>query len=531
MLQQETKEIKELEPNLKWAQTILAWVWTSVFILPLVSCWFSKELAHIRNWQIAATIVTLILLFKVNKTTPLDVLLNSSVSRRLICIPMGAAIALFTIQPIFNYLALEINGVDFSIFDWMLAQTERHHFMYSPIYDVTHIGVHQSWILFLLLPIHTLLQTPFFLLVLGGILLASAVLPLFRLCRLSSLQYLDSIFICLCFLTSPYIGALANQGFRIESFYPVCFFSFLYFWKTNNLKKTFLTALLFLFIKEDAALYLIAWCLTAISFGDKTRFSAGLAVFSGVIFFVNTHFVRSIFLENTTASAPEYLTFWSSYGTSTREIISGMLFSPIHVLSDIAKSGWWKLYTPFLLAPFFSRRAFFTSLPGIVLLGTAVGSKTMHSYGSYYPVLLFCLALYGVMEFAGCWQTRKNLMWIVRATILFEPLFFSGYLKVHAPDFKTISDLSNVENYIKKNYPLAEIRVQTAAFPHLSYDLRLKPLFKKEEVEATDVALLMPEKAPYPFSKEELKEIVETHAQKIVMGKVILLINKPHSHM
>jgi len=128
---------------------------------------------------------------------------------------------LFILNNVFKYLALEVNGMDFSIFDYMLFTKNG----YSPVYSVYHMGIHPSYILFILKPLHMLLQSPFLLIIAGPVILWLSGLVLHRLVREYEIKgYLSFIIISVYFTASFFVTVL-NGNFRIEVFYPLFLFS------------------------------------------------------------------------------------------------------------------------------------------------------------------------------------------------------------------------------------------------------------------------------------------------------------------
>ena len=400
-----------------------------------------------------------------------------------------------------RYFAVALSGIDFSIFDWMLVNTWRGNFMFSPLNGFNHFAIHPSWVFLPLVPLHAFFMHPLFLLTVGAIILWLPAWPLWKLCKHKSLSDLDAGLITLAYLTTPFIDFVVNTGFRIESFLPLGFFTFLYFWETRNRLGWILGSLFFLSIKEDSGFYLAAFA-TSQLFYKETRVAGGCLLIGSLVFVAWTFgFQQPYFLQQTNQIEPGYLGFWGHYGTTKGEILHTMLTSPQLVLGDILRSGWWRLYGPLLFIPLFSFPMLMLSLPGIFLLGTAASCSAMYGYNHYYASLLCCFALYGMGDFLHRAPTLR-WQWVARGALFLFPLFHAGWLAVSNPDEKTFHALRQARDFLETYYPQVPICVQPIAFPYLGYRLHLQAYDAACLTQEKAMVIMVLSKDPYPFEKE-----------------------------
>src|SRR5262245_6401953 len=108
--------------------------------------WLHRELGAPRNGQTLFNVLLVLSLAwggGLREGGSSDVKLPARVKRLL-----AVAVAVYCVSvQLGRYYSFAINGVDFSIFDWMLYNTNHGSFGYSPIYDVNHFGVHATYVL------------------------------------------------------------------------------------------------------------------------------------------------------------------------------------------------------------------------------------------------------------------------------------------------------------------------------------------------------------------------------------------------
>ncbi|WP_257457462.1 DUF2079 domain-containing protein [Archangium lipolyticum] len=424
---------------------------------------------------------------------------------------LASALVWCLVCQVWKYRSFAINGVDFSIFDWMLFSTNHGRFMYSPIYDVNHFGVHPSYVLLPFVPLHRLWESALLLCITTAFVVWASLIPLWRLAMRLVGSEAIALLAGLAFLTSPWVGVLLDGGFRPEVFYPVFGLTLALGWVEQR-PAVWIPALVgFLGIKEDASFHASALALGTLVF-DRKRWRPALAVLavSVVLFIVNTRIVQPWALGQTGKLRPGYLGFWGQYGNSLPEIVLNMLRSPWQVMRDVFTSGWYRMFIPALLLPLFSRQPLVAMLPTLFILGSA-SYHQMHEFRTYYPVTLLPFFFWGLLEAyrnLERWLPAPRRLVLCAVALLSFPLWGGAYVRFGPPRTRELSALESAAAKLGAEAPEV-FYAQTVLFPHLPYRLYPLPLVVHESFTRPGaVVLINPELDTYPFPREEMREMV-----------------------
>ncbi len=145
---------------------------------------------------------------------------------------------------------------DLGCFEQGLWTTLHGSFFWNSPHNASQFGVHNSPILFILLPIYQVLPYAETLLIVQTILLAISAVPLFFIGK----KYLSpwgGLTFSLMYLLYPALHGINLFDFHEMAFLPVILFSAIYFLITNRLKYFIILSIIALFIKEDVSLILI----------------------------------------------------------------------------------------------------------------------------------------------------------------------------------------------------------------------------------------------------------------------------------
>lgn len=370
-----------------------------------------------------------------------------------------------------HFLAFEINGVDFSIFEWQVGSTHQGHFGYSRIYEVNHFGVHSTFLMLLLVPLHALIESPWVLLLAGATLIWAGLFPIRRLARWANGGHPHGgleLIAMVAWLANPWFGKLLNSGFRIESFIPVLTAWFLVGWVERR-RWLWAGAMLGLwFSKEDTTLFLASFALGA-ALLERARWREALTVAVTSLLWLGVYL--RLLQPALLGHPPLYTGFWSELGDTLPGVALGMLRHPLFVARRVLTSGWWTLAVPALFVPFRSVRAVFAMAPMLLLLGAAT-YELMHDFSAYYPVPLVPFMLFGALE---VWQRHPKARTGVVLSLLTLPLFWGGYGRAVPVDRERLSGFEQVKAAIAND---ATVCAQNILFPHLGVDARLMPMFE-----------------------------------------------------
>ena len=157
---------------------------------------------------------------------------------------------------------------------------------------LSHFAVHVSPIYYLLLPIYFIFPSPITLQILQPMVVVSGVIPLLLICKKHSLSDLESMLFALCYVVFPTFAGGCFFYIHENCFLAPLILWLIYFLECDKAILSAVFALLVLFVKEDAPVYV---CVIALYFilcnksSKKCRLlSIGIFVFSLIYFVVVT---------------------------------------------------------------------------------------------------------------------------------------------------------------------------------------------------------------------------------------------------
>ena len=188
--------------------------------------------------------------------------------RRLFIIALGFAIlfASYSIARAYVLSTTDNYDIDLVIFSESLRTTIQGHFFFNEWEWKTwgawsHFGVHNSPILFLLLPTYLLYPSMYTLLVIQAFAVAFASIILFKLAQEVLNDEKKAFIVSFAYLLNPLTHGLIRYGFHPSVLGVPFMFLFAYFMEKGELKKAAIASILVLSAKEDAGLFLIAYAL------------------------------------------------------------------------------------------------------------------------------------------------------------------------------------------------------------------------------------------------------------------------------
>lgn len=147
---------------------------------------------------------------------------------------------------------------DFGIFSQMFAQMKETGLPLTTLERdglLSHFAVHVSPIYYLMLPVYYLIPRPETLQILQATVLASAVIPLWKLGKLHGLHPSFRLAVCVLLLLYPAYAGGCSYDLHENCFLTPLLLWLLYGMDKQSLSVTALSAALTLSIKEDAAVY------------------------------------------------------------------------------------------------------------------------------------------------------------------------------------------------------------------------------------------------------------------------------------
>jgi len=392
------------------------------------------------------------------------------------------------------------------------------------------LGVHFSPILFLVLPIYALYQSPQTLLVFQSFILAIAALPLYWLARDKLHNRLYGLAFAIAYLLNPALHGVNTYDFHLEIFTPAFFlFAFYYLDKGKWLK-----ALPFIILE-----------LTTIEFAPFIVFPLGLYFFLKrfkelrktkpkrlasikKLLFPMTIIIVSVFCLYLSLRVIELINpfktggapgRWENWGTTFFEAATNIIRNPREVLIVLATPIEKPYFIIFLFAsviflPLFAPLELIMPLPWIVaalLTDYSPYYQPIYQYSAFVLGQMFIAAVYGFRKlFSEASQanersaTKKR---IIVGMLLLNVFLFLAISPVGIPDFTSrgmrpyafsteadlrhVGELYKVLNLIPSNASVATIH---EIFPHLCQ--RLHAYFVKWPLDYDVDYILVDVKSP-----------------------------------
>lgn len=365
-------------------------------------------------------------------------------------------------------------------------------------------GVHFSPILFLVLPLYWLFQTPETLLVLQSFVLAFAAVPLYKLAKENAGGRSVGIAFVFAYLLYPATHAVNWYDFHVQAFLPLFFFSVIYYATKEKWSKYFLFVFLALMCDEHAAIIMsfigiyIAWTykttiISAIKRKELAEKKLVVPLVTMIISFVwycFTIWQRNVFFPIKPETMSTFL------GSSNFSILGArapieipllIILRPWNAVQALVYNGPIKLlyivlvFGPLVFLSFKKPSALIPIIPWLTfsLMSQSIDHHSLgNQYEAYIIAFIFSAAVFAVREkFRTTFSLRsvcRSLKMIMLCTFLFfivsSPLsivvnrVFDGYASVHIGRHEMV--ISDVLNRIPQN---ASILTQDNLFPHVSH--------------------------------------------------------------
>ncbi|HVP92822.1 MAG TPA: DUF2079 domain-containing protein [Acidobacteriota bacterium] len=190
-------------------------------------------------------------------------IVGRDLSEILVFLMMLVYIGVFSYFTILKHLAFKSYAWDFGISIQALSTTLNAGklFYYTPELFVnqsgSYFGLHFSPIMFLLLPVYAVYQTPETLLVFQSFVVALGALPLYYFTRHSLNSKLAAVSFSLLYLLYPPLQGANWFDFHVQTFLPLFMFSAMYYFEKEKWVKYFLFIFLALTIAESVSITII----------------------------------------------------------------------------------------------------------------------------------------------------------------------------------------------------------------------------------------------------------------------------------
>lgn len=314
------------------------------------------------------------------------------------------------------------SNFDLGLFENLMWNTLHGHHGYA--LDRPYLGEHMELMLYVVLPFYWLFPRPETLLVIQGIIVAGAAVPLYLLARRWLGNTLPSFALACVYLAHPSVHGPLFYDFHFLSFSPFFLLWSAYFFVAKRYKLMTLSLFFTLLCREDVSLSLslIGFSLAAL----RVRFRVSLII-AGVaaLWFVATKLVfMQQFITDSFAQHYEHLLPDDQRGF--RGMLRTLISNPVFVLSTITTPQKlllaMHLFTPLLFLPLRQSKTLFFLLPGGIIVGLALSTTAIVEFKFHYTAhfipYLFIAAALALALRSRLQRTSAALGMLVAALIL-----------------------------------------------------------------------------------------------------------------
>lgn len=239
-------------------------------------------------------------------------------------IVFGLFSLLFLWQQISQYLAVDINFIPFSFYDYML-----YHFFQGKINytGLLHHYYHVNNILYLFAPFWVAVKSPWLLVVSYGVIAALPVFPLYGVAKDRFGHAAAGLAVTLLYCNYRYLQNVLLMNFSVEIFYPLFIFSCVYFALRNRWVGYYSCLALGLCVKEDSFLYFSALGALVFFLPGRNKLHGAVTALMSVLYFA---FITMVFMPATgNAILSGDLRNFSGAGEGVGEIVLNLLKNPV----------------------------------------------------------------------------------------------------------------------------------------------------------------------------------------------------------
>lgn len=473
-----------------WLDALLGLTWASALIGFIV---FSVGTGYAAEARIVAIIISAYLchyLFNVRELG-LDFKLGNRAAGIFLLTAVGAIFGLTFILGVARHRIFLTSDFDLGIFDQMFYMMAHGK---APIttsvgYAINHmIEIHFSPIFYLFVPIYKLFPSPETLLFLQSLFACLAAIPLYRIAHAHGLDQKISLLLAIAFLLQPgYFGGQLKDFHEIKLF-PFFFLNFVYFFERNEDSEKRFNALTLLFlvlslsVKEDSAIYLIAYAAPALFRSSTARKKALIVILVSLLTFA---IVTGFVLGDESDFTYRYRSLLPNWAASS---LSGLgkvfLTSPFAIITRVFTAPKLELYSllllPLALIPLFGARRLknLSLLIPFAALNVLQDLEWQSMDNQYFMGTVSCFLLIVISELQAM-KKESNRTFFVRLILLSTILLTLSahlqkmdYLKKYKADRLIYAELETELSEIPSDLSASG---SSHIYPHLSKRAEIYP--------------------------------------------------------
>lgn len=374
-----------------------------------------------------------------------------------------------------RYLTYSTPNFDFGIF------VNMFHNMRETLLPMTscerdkllsHFAVHVSPIYYLILPFYYIFPSPVTLQIVQAVIVTSAVIPLFLIARIHGLSPKVIAAVCVTFCFFPALSGGCFYDIHENCFLVPLVMWMFYFIENKKYAGLYIFALLTLFVKEDAAVYVAFVAIYLLI--DRRDFKRGplLLVMSFVYFFGAVYYLNSYGQGIMATRYSNYITDGGGLGN----IIINLFRNPALLFSEAFDSEklifLLQMLIPVAFLPLVTKRiSRLTLLLPMILVNLMPDYK--YQFSIYYQytfgvtAFIFYASVLNISEMTAAVKRSFVMLAVTASVMMFSSTILDKTFYINK--YRDTADEIKVLNDCLENIP-ADVSVQASSFlvPHLA---------------------------------------------------------------
>ena len=362
---------------------------------------------------------------------------------------------------ILRYINYHQNIFDSSIFCQMYYYMSKTFIPFTTVERqrlMCHLAVHFSPIYYTLLPGFMIFKSPIYLAFMKTLMLASAVIPIYKLSKFKGLSNFISSIISITYLLYPMLiasnigdgnGHILNENY----FYPALLIWIFYYIEKENFKAVWIFCILTLLVKEDAPIIIASIGLYLIIAKRSYYHGKRLFIISVLYFITCTYLIMPQFGKEALI-ASLYSNFVPSNGSAFLGIFYAFIFKPSYAIQQIFTQDKFQflvqLLTPVLFLPFLSLKR---NKSGVVLLIPIVLTSLLcinpsyiYMLSSHHNMTPICIVFYLTILSLSSIKSKRVQVFFILSCLCVTCIFTVSY---NANKFKELQYFENNKENIQ----------------------------------------------------------------------------------
>ncbi|MEM3587748.1 MAG: DUF2079 domain-containing protein, partial [Candidatus Jordarchaeaceae archaeon] len=345
----------------------------------------------------------------------------------LLLIVVAVYVVVFSYFTIMKYFSFDALGTDLGIFEQAFWSAINFGLPFCDTVEIgSHFGVHFDPMLYLLLPLYAVYQSPFTLLVLQSTFLGLGAIPMYLLARDEFKSGKVGLVFAILYLLYPSVQWVNWYDFHVDCLMPVLLLSMFYLFKKEKYVYSFLFFIMALMCKENVFLVTVPFGLYGIWMNRyilrelvSQRDLKGVLLNKGLLFsfiiIIVSSFWFPLSMKVISIFKPVgflFLSLWGPLGSSFTDVIRTVITSPVYAFQLAFTLHPLNLYYMYLLSR--------SSAPEILIVANFLAMP--------YQKVNYLLTLFGTLGFMPLADPASLLIaapWILLCLLSFAPALYS----------------------------------------------------------------------------------------------------------